>query len=352
MSGPIGIRPAARQRVNLRLSIFGPSGAGKTMTALRIATGMTHIHPGKIGLIDSELGSSELYADRWPFDVLHVPDHTTDTYISAIQEFARAGYEYLIIDSFSHPWEWLKTWVDTLAQAKYRGNTWAAWNEGTPKQSALLNAILTYPGHVIATMRSKTEWSVDKNNSNKPVRVGLSPQQRPGSEYEWTLLFELSVDHILTCIKDRSGKFQDVMITKPGEDLGAEIATWLQEGADPLPLVLPPTEVTVPAQPDALAAIAQLLIAIGLTREHASRRLPFLSWLLDRPLSNITEVTAAEAERLHARLSDVGRGVELLDEWRAAMTPPQEPAVEPPPPPLKPPARQRGKGKSTRAAKL
>ncbi len=316
----IAIRPATRQQSKLRLAIFGPSGSGKTMTALRLATGLTRVIPGKIGLIDSELGSSELYADRWPFDVAHVPDHSTDAYIAHINAFAKAGYDVLIIDSLSHPWEWLKEWVDTLAQAKYRGNTWAAWNEGTPKQRALIDAILTYPGHIIATMRSKTEWSIDKENSNKPTRVGLAPQQRPGSEYEWTLLFELSVAHTLTCIKDRSGRFQDLMVTKPDETLGEDVARWLQEGGDPIPMPEVTLDVSPPAASEMLARIAERLIAGGLTREYAGRRLPFIGWLLQRAVTTITDVTMNEAEALLRRLADPERVVMLLDEWRLSMS--------------------------------
>jgi len=92
-----------------------------------------------------------------------------------------------------------------------------------------VNAILTYPGHVIATMRSKTEWSIesDGKGKQKPVRVGLAPEQGKGIEYEFDLLLELSPDHIGRVIKDRTGRFQDELLEKPGEAFGKALAEWL-----------------------------------------------------------------------------------------------------------------------------
>src|SRR5690606_7870774 len=118
--------------------------------------------------------------------------------------------------------------------------------EGTPIQRQLVDAILDYPGHVIATMRSKTEWTTESTNGkSKPVRVGLAPEQGKGIEYEFDVLLELSTSHVAEFIKDRTGKYQDVTVEKPGEDLGRELATWLSEGE---PLAKPPAPSPTPAQ--------------------------------------------------------------------------------------------------------
>ena len=222
---------ATKEQSKLRLAIFGPSGSGKTFTALRLATGLS----GKVALIDTERGSASKYADRFEFDVLELPKKDIDTYLSGINAAGQAGYNVLIIDSLSHAWKELLDEVEKLAKAKYRGNTWSAWSEGTPKQNTMVDAILSFPGHVIATMRSKTEWTTQDagNGKTKPVRVGLAPEQGKGIEYEFDLLMELSTDHICTIIKDRTGKFQDKMIDKPGEDFGIELAEWLKDGTAP-----------------------------------------------------------------------------------------------------------------------
>jgi len=218
-------KKATKSPAKLRAALFGPSGAGKTFTALRIAAGLG----GPVAVIDTERGSASKYADRFAFDVLDLEHAGIPSYQGAIEAAAQAGYPVLVIDSLSHGWQELLQEVDRLANAKYRGNTWSAWSEGTPKQRALVNAILTYPGHVIATMRSKTEWSIesDGKGKQKPVRVGLAPEQGKGIEYEFDLLLEISPDHIGRVIKDRTGKFQDELLEKPGEEFGKALAKWL-----------------------------------------------------------------------------------------------------------------------------
>jgi hypothetical protein len=224
---------ATKEQAKLRLALFGPSGAGKTYSALRIASGMS----GKLAVIDTERGSASKYADRFEFDVLELEDKTIEVYCQAIDAAAKAGYGVLIVDSLSHAWQELLEEIDKLAKNKYRGNTWSAWSDGTPKQRQLVDAILAYPGHIIATMRSKTEWTTQTNSSGKaqPVRVGLAPEQGKGIEYEFDLLMELSVDHAATVLKDRTGKFQDQIIDKPGEDFGEKLAAWLSSGEAPAP---------------------------------------------------------------------------------------------------------------------
>jgi hypothetical protein len=172
-----------------------------------------------------------------------------------------------VIDSLSHGWQSLCEEVEKLAKAKYRGNTWSAWSEGTPLQRKLVAAILGFPGHVIGTMRSKTEWTtVDDGRGKKtPQRVGLAPEQGKGVEYEFDLLVEISTDHIANVIKDRTGKFQDKLLEKPGEDFGRQLAAWLADGT-PTPLAPPAAQpVKAPATKPTRASGADL---VEIVRKH------------------------------------------------------------------------------------
>ena len=204
-----GFKKASKSQAKLRAAFFGPSGAGKTFSSLSIAEGLSN--GGGIAVIDTERGSASKYADRFSFDVLDLDDRSISGYIEAIRMAAEAGYSVLIIDSLTHAWQQLLEEVERLAKAKYRGNTWSAWSEGTPLQRRLVDAILDFSGHIIATMRSKTEWqtSSDAGGKTRPVRVGLAPEQGKGVEYEFDLLMEISTEHIGNVIKDRSGRFQD-----------------------------------------------------------------------------------------------------------------------------------------------
>lgn len=226
----MGFQKAVKSKSKLRCALFGPSGAGKTYSALSIAKGIG----GKVAVIDSERGSASKYADKFEFDVVDLEKKSIEEYVQFIQEAGEAGYSVLIIDSLTHAWQDLLEEVEKLANAKYRGNTWSAWSEGTPKQRALVNAILSCPCHIMATMRSKTEWQTtqDDRGKSRPVRVGLAPEQGKGIEYEFDMLLELSTEHIANVIKDRTGMFQDKLLTKPGMEFGKELVAWLNTGVD------------------------------------------------------------------------------------------------------------------------
>lgn len=327
MNGRMQIRQATRKAAKLRLGVFGPSGSGKTLSSLRIATGLIQAAGGgTIGVIDTEVGSSELYADQYDFGVINPVDHDPHTYIEALQLFAQAGYNVVIIDSLSHGWEWLKEWVDLLAASKYRGNTWSAWSEGTPRQQALMRAILTYPGHVIGTMRSKTEWTTAEG-SGKPMRVGLAPQVRPGTEYDFTLLLEMSANHAGQIIKGRgTGGFQDRLIEKPSEELGVELAHWLAAGdVDEQPVdgnrLLPsgPQIVAAITGPQVAALASELRkIGFGTSDTDKARGLDFIRHATGATIASVKDLSHGVADTLLKTLRDEPRMLQAIQDWQRA----------------------------------
>lgn len=265
-----GFKRATKAAAKLRAAVFGPSGAGKTYTTLGVAKGLG----GRVAVIDTERGSASKYSDRFEFDVLELDDQSIDGYVEAIRLAGQEGYDVLIIDSLSHAWQTLLEEVEKLAKAKYRGNTWSAWSEGTPMQRKLVGAILDFPGHVLATMRSKTEWTtVDNNGKKTPQRVGLAPEQGKGVEYEFDLLVEISTEHIANVIKDRTGKFQDKLLDKPGEEFGKQLAAWLAEGVPTKPAK---PEVRTPKPTESVPAImtkaSQKIAAADSTKAIAACR--------------------------------------------------------------------------------
>jgi hypothetical protein len=149
-----------------------------------------------------------------------------------MNEAAKAGYKVLVIDSMSHAWRELTEEVDRITQASYSKNSVLSWAKVSPKQKRLVEAILNYPGHIIATMRSKTEWVIGEGKDGKtsPTKLGLAPEQGKGIEYEFDLLMELNQNHYALVTKDRTGKFQDMSIDRPGEDFGAALYDWLMSG--------------------------------------------------------------------------------------------------------------------------
>lgn len=221
---------ATKKNAKLRLFLAGPAGAGKTKTSLRIAAGLG----GTVALIDTERGSASKYAHQFTFDVAELTDTTIDGYKKAVT--AARGYDILIIDSLSHAWQSLLEMVDHLAATRFKGNSWSAWSEATPKQRELVDAILGFPGHVIATSRVSTEWTQEQDKQTgkvKPVKLGMKPEQGKGIEYEFDVLATLTTDHVMTVEKDRTELVQGQIIDKPGEELGKQWAAWLASDVTP-----------------------------------------------------------------------------------------------------------------------
>ena len=275
-----GFRKATKAAAKLRAAVFGPSGGGKTFSTLRIARGMAG-STGTVAVIDTERGSASKYSDRFDFEVLDLKDYTVQGYVDGIKQ--AHGFDVLIIDSLSHGWQSLLEEVEKLAKAKYRGNTWSAWSEGTPLQRKLVNAILDFPGHVLATIRSKTEWTTVEDGRGKkvPQRIGMAPEQGKGIEYEFDLLLEIRTEHMANVIKDRTGRFQDRIIDKPDEEFGRQLAAWLADGepvevSPPPPAAAPrldPRVVEIGEFPDAVKdacrAVMRAAIDSGISRSDA-----------------------------------------------------------------------------------
>lgn len=218
-------KKAVRKARKARIAIAGPSGSGKTMSALRLAQGM--ITDGRILLLDTEKGSSTLY-DTIDFDQADLPDFNYDTYINALNQAAAAGYEVVIVDSLSHAWE------EFLEQHnKMQGNSFTNWGKITPKYNQLIQAIVQFPGHIICTLRAKSEYVLsDKGNGKQvPERVGMGVIMRPGSEYEFDIVGMLDIAHNMTVEKTRLQWLADKVVTKPDEKLGKQIREWLDSGA-------------------------------------------------------------------------------------------------------------------------
>lgn len=227
------IHRATKCRAKLRLGMSGPAGSGKTYSALLIADGLG----GRIGLIDTEHGSGDLYADLLAegYDVLQLsPPFTPARYIEAIHTMEQAGIATIIVDSLSHAWSGEGGSLDRHGKIADRsGNSWQAWRQVTPEHNALVEALLQSPCHVIATMRAKTEYVQEKDErSGRQIvrKIGLAPVMRDSIEYEFTIFMELDSQHLAHVGKDRTQLF-DGMIIKPDRDTGRELLAWLDSGA-------------------------------------------------------------------------------------------------------------------------
>ncbi len=230
------IRKAVRRKAKLRLGLAGPSGSGKTYSALLLAFGLG----GKVGMIDTEHGSGDLYADLGDYDIINIDaPYTVKKYRDAIRAFEEAGYNVVVIDSLSHAWAGEGGLLDKQGKIAESGkpgmNSYAAWRTVTPEHNGLVEAMLTSPCHIIATMRSKQEYVQEKNDNGKTVikKVGMSPVQRDGMEYEFTVMFDIDTQHVASTSKDRTRLFDGQYFTITREQ-GTQLLEWLEAGEEAL----------------------------------------------------------------------------------------------------------------------
>jgi hypothetical protein len=246
------LKRAERKKAKLKLGMSAPSGGGKTLGALFIAFGlMKEKYPklpdadlwAKIAIIDSENGSGELYANAEKAGIsigeynaiTLVAPFTPEKYIEGITLCHSEGIEVCIIDSTTHLWAGVGGALEKQGDiAKRTGNSYTAWRDVTPSHNRFIDAMLQTDVHIIATMRSKTEYvqEKDQNTGKTTVRkVGLNPIQRDGMEYEFTAFLEIDAEHNAFGSKDRTG-IVDQQYVKITPELGRQFMKWLESGVD------------------------------------------------------------------------------------------------------------------------
>ena len=113
-----------RKQAKIKMALQGSAGAGKTMSALLLAKGLTNDNLSKVAVIDTENGSSDLYAHLGNYNVLNMqPPYTPEKYIQAIDICLEAEMECIIIDSISHCWDELLDFHSKLPGNSFRFST-------------------------------------------------------------------------------------------------------------------------------------------------------------------------------------------------------------------------------------
>lgn len=240
------IQKATKKQSRLRAAIDGPAGSGKTFTGLWFAHALAEAfapagHAQRVGVIDTERGSASKYASEIPepgaapfdFDEIKLERFGPADYTDAIQEFDRAGYTVLLIDSLSHAWEGIGGALDQVDRAAAKSNNkFTAWKDITPQHRRMVDAILACRAHVIVTMRTKNEYVLETNEKGKqvPRRIGVKPIQREGMEYEFDLYASMDLSHVLTVGKTRCRAVDGAVVPSPTARFLAPVIEWLRSG--------------------------------------------------------------------------------------------------------------------------
>ena len=233
-----GFKKATKAASKLRLGLIGPAGSGKTMTALRIARGLAG-ESGRVAVIDTERGSASLYAGErgLEFDVMELDSYEVDRFLEGLREAEKAGVDVLIIDSLSHAWAGKGGILEFVDATKKRGGGGIdAWGKATPLHNQLRDGMLGSSMHIIATMRSKTEYVVEKDERTGKTsvkKIGMQPVQREGMEFEFDVVGDVNAEHELVVTKSRAIFLKDAIVREAGEELGKQLRDWLSSGAVP-----------------------------------------------------------------------------------------------------------------------
>ena len=245
---------AVRSQRKVHAAIDGPSGAGKTFTALRLAFSLVDAGMAtRVAVIDTEHNSASLYATEapdgraWEFDTLNLKNFKPDNFSDAINEAVKEKYDVIVIDSLSHAWVGEGGALDIVDNKS--GNKFTAWKDVTPMHRKMIDTIIRCPAHIIATMRSKTEYVLedDKDGKKVPRKIGVAPVQRDGMEYEFDLYASMDWSHQIKVSKSRCPRMQDATTVKPDPAFWRPLFDWLNTANDapqPEPVTVSPPVAT------------------------------------------------------------------------------------------------------------
>lgn len=236
------IKKATKEQSRLRMAIHGPSGAGKTFSALSIATNLG----SKVCLGDTETGSASKYGDKFDFDVCEFSgNYHPDSLVEFLHEVPTQGYDVIVIDSGSHFWNGTGGFLELVDAEVKRGvarggkaDSFNAWKAVDPVYKRLVHAIHTCKAHVIITLRAKTEYSKE---NGKVQKLGLAPEMRDNFQYEMDVEGMLDIDHNLAIGKTRCDGLDGKVFPKPGKNVAHILRDWLGAGV-PMRAVEAPVE--------------------------------------------------------------------------------------------------------------
>lgn len=255
--------PAVRRRVPVLVALYGPTGSGKTYSALRLAEGFRRVSKKQTHVIDTENGRALHYAPREgekadgvnSFDFVHVPfepPFTSERYMEAVDYCVSQGAGQIVTDSGSHEWEGeggvLERQYDTALRmakgdtSRMESMNMPAWNVVKKPHNALRSKLSRTLVDQIWCFRAKEKNKIGKDEKGKQKITNIGYMPLGGTD----LIFEFTLAGLLlpgsrgvpTWRSDQIG--EDVVIKVPkqfekltadlkgplSEDMGEALARW------------------------------------------------------------------------------------------------------------------------------
>lgn len=251
MSDEFVFSPDETVQLPLLLGVAGPTGSGKTFSALRMATGMQRVTGGEIALIDTEARRGTAY--RKFFQFRHVdfpPPFGPLRYIKAIDFCLNKGVKNIIVDSMTHEhsgpggvMEQINDYLDKKCGDDYGARermNMLAHKQPKADRKELNNFIIQAGrGGVNFIFCYRADEKVKPVKGEGIVNMGMTPETTSKLVYEMMALFLLTsacdgrpnlkpstnLERMLTKLPLQ---FRELLVAgEPlSEDLGQKLAEW------------------------------------------------------------------------------------------------------------------------------
>lgn len=265
-------RRAVREQVPLIIGLSGGTGSGKTMSAMRLAKGMSYGKP--FCVIDTENGRASHYADQFVFDVLDLrAPFSPEAYAKAIQAADTAHYPVIVVDSMSHEWAGEGGVLDAQERELDRmaGDDWkkreackmAAWIKPKGAHKHMMQTLLQVKAHLLLCFRAEEKIEMVRVDGRLEVRKKDTLIGKDG----WVPICEKNVPFEATCsfllLASNPGKPHPIKLqeqhkpfVKPDhcidEYAGEQLAKWAMGGT----ILPPPATVLEPTVKEVLGDLA------------------------------------------------------------------------------------------------
>lgn len=244
----------SRGPTQLLLGVAGPSGAGKTESSLRLATGMQRVFGGEIYVLDSENNRARHYDDKYKFH--HVPfpaPFAPSDYQTGIEFCRKRGAKIVIADSASHLHdgkggilEWHAREVERIMAAwrcaEEKANI-PAWNRPKTALREFIDYFTQIDVHLIFCFKAREKLKI---GGGKVTQLGFMPIASDELVFELTakVLLLPGADGVPTLQSNEVG--EKMMIKLPGylrpiftgaankpldENVGQQLAQWAARAA-------------------------------------------------------------------------------------------------------------------------
>jgi hypothetical protein len=233
MAFNFNVQEATREKIYPKVALMGPSGAGKTYSALRLATGMKKAYekltgePWSIIFGNTEGSRGRYYANEFDYKIqdLEAP-FSPELYVAFIEYVETMKNVILVLDSTSHEWEGKGGCLELHGQA---GGRYQDWAKVTPRHDKFINKMSSCKIPLVATMRGKDQYNMtqDEKGKSKVEKIGVGAKQRDGFEYEFTVTFMLDQKtNMAEHFKDNTHIFDREGSVILSESYGEKVVAW------------------------------------------------------------------------------------------------------------------------------